>query len=896
MGVQSALPMSSPRQTPAQSGGGPWRPPPVEHLQSLLPSYDVLELLGCGGMGAVYKARQKSLKRLVAIKVLPPGLADDGFKFAERFQNEAQTLAQMNHPAIVSVYDFGETPDGLLYFVMEFVDGTDVQQMIHHTGRLSPDHALAITAHVCDALAYAHKRGVIHRDIKPANILIDDDGHVKVADFGLAKMHDPSQTSGLTRTNVAMGTPDYVAPEVLTPGVLADHRADLYAVGVMLYQMLTGEVPRGMFKLPSEKGDHTDPRFDEIIVRAMEQDREQRYQSAADVRDALEVIRTTPMNVMSGTSLVPAPAPKLSKVTRQLSARLKWLVAIVLLSGLGGAGLIMLERNNTSLNDVAPSTSYDPDGSTIDWINAPPKEKGPWAREWNLKGGTLTPATKLRRLFGVMKDGVVRIRVRLLADYTHDDLGPLLQLTTRSGSMAHAPSRNGHVQFQTYVPNRTASLHFQDKTTAGLPVEPLLTGSPKKVSELGWREVEWEFRAIGDEYSAWADGELVATVRDPKILSGYCMLEVSPGIQISKLETVGLTIVTSSATPAAEAKAKPPAISRWEDATEILRQQARKSPDLVVDAGAIRHSGSTARPILRLPRESTQDLAVRLTYSGDGQVNWRSPPGGMLYVLCQRDKTIIQRHDRGANEPSRVLTPVAHPAHYDPKQTHELLVTLQGPLLRAWVDGRFIGEVRDEEYAGGPPEVALSKWGDVRKVEIAKLNDDSTPPVDNWTDWLGPKLVKGFTSEGWVLEDGGVTTDLPLKGTEIMPRDTRNGVIRATFAIRDSEGVMLTARETPAAKGKDSYVAQFTGKNLYIAHTPPDATRTVRLVNEPVSEELRALPEHTLEFRFEGEELTAVLDGRLRISTRHSLLSQGISAVVLTKGVLLKKLETRSLE
>lgn len=300
-----AITKATPKGSRSSEVGG-WQAPGVEEMQAKLPQYEVLEILGRGGMGAVYKARQKSLKRLVAIKILPLGMADDEFRFTERFQNEAQTMAAMNHPAIVSVYDFGETPDGLLYFVMEFVDGTDVQKMITSSGRLSGEYALAITAHVCDALAYAHKRGVIHRDIKPANILINSEGHVKVADFGLAKMHDPAQTSGLTRTNMAMGTPDYVAPEVLVTGMVADHRADIYAVGVMLYQMLTGEVPRGMFKMPSQKAQGSDPRFDEIICKAMEQDREERYQTAGEVRSALDVILTTPQPKDDGTGIVKA--------------------------------------------------------------------------------------------------------------------------------------------------------------------------------------------------------------------------------------------------------------------------------------------------------------------------------------------------------------------------------------------------------------------------------------------------------------------------------------------------------------------------------------------------------------------------------------------------------------
>jgi len=239
-------------------------------------------------------AVQLSLDRQVAIKLLPPAIEKQDAAFAERFKNEARLMGRMNHPAIVSVYDFGRTTDGQLYFVMEYVDGTDVQRMIAREGRLPPEHALAVTAHLCDALGYAHKQGIVHRDIKPSNVLIDLEGRIKVADFGLAKLTDNSLNSGLTQTGMAMGTPDYVAPETLTLGTEVDGRADIYAVGVMLYQMLTGDIPRGMFKMPSQKFQSIDPRFDGIIRRALEHDREERYQSSHELRMALDVILTTP--------------------------------------------------------------------------------------------------------------------------------------------------------------------------------------------------------------------------------------------------------------------------------------------------------------------------------------------------------------------------------------------------------------------------------------------------------------------------------------------------------------------------------------------------------------------------------------------------------------------------
>ncbi|MBL9178117.1 MAG: protein kinase, partial [Verrucomicrobiaceae bacterium] len=285
---------------PASTPGKIWQPPTAEELQPELPAYEILGLLGRGGMGAVYKARQKSLNREVAIKVLPPMAAEDdgAMHFAERFKAEAQSMARLEHPGIVAVYDAGETPGGLLYFVMQYVQGTDVSQMIRSAGRLPPEHVHAIAAHVCDALAYAHANGLIHRDIKPANIMVDTQGRVKVADFGLAKAVD-AQT-GFTQSNMAVGTPDFVAPEALIPGVPVDGRADLYAVGVMLYQMLTGQIPRGAWQPASVVAPGTDVRFDQIIEKAMAYDREQRHHSATELRQHLD------------TLLMPAvPAPDL---------------------------------------------------------------------------------------------------------------------------------------------------------------------------------------------------------------------------------------------------------------------------------------------------------------------------------------------------------------------------------------------------------------------------------------------------------------------------------------------------------------------------------------------------------------------------------------------------------
>ncbi|WP_397383100.1 bifunctional serine/threonine-protein kinase/formylglycine-generating enzyme family protein, partial [Prosthecobacter sp.] len=289
---------SSSAETPRSSSAGApqgWEPPAPEELQEMLPQYEITGLIGRGGMGAVYRGMQLTLDRAVAIKILPPGLDETDATYSERFRNEALAMAKLNHPGIVAVYDFGSTSNGMLYIVLEFVDGTDVAQMMAKDGRLPAAHAMSITAHVCDALKYAHERGIVHRDIKPANIMVGYNGVVKVADFGLAKMSKGGESTGMTQSGLAMGTMHYIAPEALTLGASVDHRADIYAMGVMLYHMLTGSLPQGMFELPSQQVPGLDPRYDGIISRALRNDRELRYQTVVELRRDLDAIIAQPV-------------------------------------------------------------------------------------------------------------------------------------------------------------------------------------------------------------------------------------------------------------------------------------------------------------------------------------------------------------------------------------------------------------------------------------------------------------------------------------------------------------------------------------------------------------------------------------------------------------------------
>ena len=258
-------------------------PPSLEEIAPHFPQLEVLACLGRGGMGVVYKARQKSLDRLVALKILAPEREKDP-QFAERFAREAQALAKLSHPHIVTVYDFGQA-DGLFYLLMEYVDGVNLRQLLR-TRRLEPKEALAIVPPICDALQYAHDHAVVHRDIKPENLLLDKAGQVKIADFGIAKMLGGDSTPDEEQ---GVGTPHYMAPEQHATPQAADHRADIYSLGVVLYEMLTGELPVGQFELPSRKV-RIDVRLDEIVLRALNREPELRFQKAGQMKTAVETL------------------------------------------------------------------------------------------------------------------------------------------------------------------------------------------------------------------------------------------------------------------------------------------------------------------------------------------------------------------------------------------------------------------------------------------------------------------------------------------------------------------------------------------------------------------------------------------------------------------------------
>jgi eukaryotic-like serine/threonine-protein kinase len=353
--------------------------------------YEIVELVGTGGMSSVYRARDTILERDVALKVLHEHFSTDP-ESVERFRREARAIAGLNHPNIVTVIDRGEF-EGRQFIVFENVPGENLKAMVEREGALPVEQALALTHQVARGLAFAHEHGVVHRDVKPQNVLLDESGAAKVTDFGIARSRDPGEA--LTETGTLLGTSDYIAPEQAR-GLRADERSDQYSLGVLLYELLTGEVPypadtfmaTAMRHLndpvPSVRSRRADvpPRVDAIIARAMAKRPQERFPSTAAMMGAIEAAladEEAAGGLPDGaTSVLPRTEPGPAAVSRPLRHRprgrrrrvIPLLLAIVvvalgalvlafLVAGTDGGGTGSGELGKVKLTAVS---DYDPEG------------------------------------------------------------------------------------------------------------------------------------------------------------------------------------------------------------------------------------------------------------------------------------------------------------------------------------------------------------------------------------------------------------------------------------------------------------------------------------------------------------------------------------------------------
>jgi serine/threonine-protein kinase len=362
--------------------------------------YELAELLGQGGMAEVFRGRDSRLGRNVAVKLLRRDLARDP-SFERRFEREAQAAAGMQHPNVVAVYDTGaELIDGVTqpYIVMEYIDGSTLKELISTGRRLLPQRALEITAGVLNALDYSHQRGVVHRDIKPGNVMLTRNGDVKVMDFGIARAVDDGQAT-MTQASTVMGTAQYLSPEQ-GRGETADERSDLYATGVLLYELLTGRPPftgdttesviyqhvRENPLPPSQVDPEVPAAADAIVMKAMAKNPANRYQTAAEMRaDILRAVQgdavlATP--VLAETAAIPAATaviPLADDTERDRNRWGYWALLAAVLAALALAGFFLLRPlfNNTptvqvpdliGLEQAAAEAALEAQGLTLGTI------------------------------------------------------------------------------------------------------------------------------------------------------------------------------------------------------------------------------------------------------------------------------------------------------------------------------------------------------------------------------------------------------------------------------------------------------------------------------------------------------------------------------------------------
>jgi tRNA A-37 threonylcarbamoyl transferase component Bud32 len=286
---RSVLPQAAAPAVPAASpGSSPGLPPP--RLQ--IPGYQVGEAIAKGGMATVYKAVQISLNRAVAVKVLDPDLAKNPEGVA-RFRKEAAVLSALNHNSIVGVIDAGEA-GGQIYLIMEYVPGTTLRYLLENV-QVPMEKLINYVQQVLTALEYAHQKGVVHRDVKPENVIISRDHTVKLADFGIAGltadafgMDIAGLTQGLTKTSVALGTVNYIAPEQRKNAHNVGPPADIFSTGVVLYEILTGDVPVGAFDPPSKQNPNVPASFDAVVMKSLKNDPKERFQTAPEMKQAIQ--------------------------------------------------------------------------------------------------------------------------------------------------------------------------------------------------------------------------------------------------------------------------------------------------------------------------------------------------------------------------------------------------------------------------------------------------------------------------------------------------------------------------------------------------------------------------------------------------------------------------------
>ena len=904
-----ALPFDSDAATIAVSGPRPSLPgkgidlPLPEELTALLPHgmYQVQRFLGAGGMGAVYQGTQVRLKRSVAIKIMRRDMGRD-HDFEQRFEREAQAMAKLNHPNIVSVIDYGEAGPDYLYIVMELIDGADLMDVIRG-GQMTQEMALSLLPQICDALQFAHDHGIVHRDIKPSNIMLTRDGRIKMADFGLAKRFDV-ESSFRTQTGTGMGTPDYAAPEQFDPTSAIDHRADIYALGVMIYQMITGQLPRGVWRPPSQRAP-VSPHWDAIVSRAMQSDPSDRYQHACEVKTDVSSIPLAsagraagPSAAASGPASATSPTTELGGPSDPPKTKTPLLLAVAALA-------VIITGTFLAFKKPAPNSAPTASASTVSHSASPAAE--PWqdqlrdatklsfdrGAELTPEGIRFPPASSAMFNNGNRLHRDVAVRMRTTFG------GPRLQIRVRG-------SASGFYSLMVQDKQHVVLQRVENGTAHGL-------GSFALSKELGsGQDYELELRCAGQSLTAKLDNKIIGTVTDGTYQVGsisLCAWEEKPSVRIGyakSFEVLDLDApgVALTKPPQAASSAAP----KWQRMQWPSDQLTRFN--MVPKDGWYQFDGMNLALVEKDKTHFSNDRAVRsivrVGTKGSGiKINLeysQSGVGSYYFLLESPSKAVIRRYENNKQQTTLAeisLTPAL------PLGAEVMMeFAAHGDLLVGRIAGKFIGTIHDGTFPqrGGislqSAREGISEFKDVEYLDLTGMPrtealktlgvDDKTPSATTWQPLFTEDEWRATGLNGEKIQDNAT----PLRTTK--PQPSPDGAIRSHIRFRTGAGAGLVMRQ--GIEGSYKLAISGNGENVQLFYYPLGSGSGESLGLHKLPKPLQPGDPVTLELHAMGDHLQGFVNGTATIEATDKRIKKAGDWGATKSNSVCESLEVQSLD
>ncbi len=904
------------------AGAHGWEPPTPAEVARLFPNYTDFEMLGRGGMGAVYKACQTSLDRCVAIKLLPLEISVDR-DFADRFRREARAMAKLNHPNIISVFDFGQTSEGHLYFVMEFVDGAMLHDLIHKADPLPPGEALGLIEQVCDALAYAHGKGIVHRDVKPSNVMVEREGRVKVADFGLARLTDAASAEqwGTTMTGIVMGTPDYMSPEQKR-GSHVDHRADIYALGVMLYEALCKETPQGAFELPSQRCG-VDKRLDAVITKSLKQQADARYQSTLEMKTAIAAIRPAvtkadakkaPAKAKSNgaPTIAAPPAPKQPTSIKPTKSKAPIFVAVaVVLALLAGGAWFLHSPKPKREDDLSPTAERKEASSTAAaeaWRPAV-LARGSWVT--NEEGLVLQKQGNWKIQNAPSRDGAVRVRMVYSPDFWSFHL-----VARKQGDQQYLFGLSAHKL------QRRDGGSFVSPDRLRAKMEPVLVAG---------QEVTFELRVVGHQLTGTIDGQVVAEAEDDHLAAGDFAVEWGnqDRLVLRSLEVLNLDVAVPAATAAqtpAPGEPVPPALPRVPPGASAISPPTMGNPvELIplidvkrdgvagtwlLENGVLKGEGGYARLMLpftapaeydfrvRFSRQSGKAVAQRVVHAGHAAMWLMGAFGNDLW-------TFEQINGQAGRENSKAIK-----TGLEDGRTYKSIVKVRREAVQVAVDGKLVYERATDgtDFSTvpawafpDPTKLGIGCQGTATFQQITVTPMAGSPAVSPPVQGASAPPAAWqplIPNKGWVTNAEGILlTQNDLWLAKNSP--ARDGAVRlrASFDPARFASLRLLVRSRDGAFYQFGYSAD-SQKAIIQQKVGGTFSPMAKVRLTPLSPALQPGAEVVLEFRVVGERLIGRVNGQIVAEADGATLPGG--NVGLSKGsgdaVQLKSVEVLNLD